>query len=172
MHTTRAQRQCSAHAASWAVSWRALASCRGRAPVVSQPMVGRITGVSLHAHYCVAAPLGHETKLYRNTISFRARCRAPCRAHCRAPCQARCRGCRRARGTVSLPVSLPLSRQKGYPKSTIQTIISRLTPNLAMRAHALPHAPRVGRSYRGSLMVVLWRRLGHVMAESWPYRGP
>ena len=54
----------------------------------------------------------------------------------------------------------------------IQTIISRLTLDQAMRAHALPHAPRVGRSYRGSLMVVLWRRLGHVMAESWPYRGP
>ena len=39
-------------------------------------------------------------------------------------------------------------------------------------SRALPHAQRAGPPYRGLLIAISWRRLGCVVAESWPCRGP
>ena len=53
------------------------------------------------------------------------------------------------------------------------TMLCIATPlGQALRAPALLPAPRASQPYHGPLMVVLWRRLGRVVAESWPYRGP
>ena len=58
-----------------AMSWRALALCCGRALVVSQPVASRVAGVSLRARCHVAAPLSHDTSLYRNPAPYCVPCR-------------------------------------------------------------------------------------------------
>ena len=71
----------------------------------------------------------------------------------------------------------PVSR---YNPAAKQCTVSRPTGPPPQREYNLyrdstwpGHArARTGRPYRGPLMVVSWRRLGRVVAESWPCLGP
>ena len=99
----------------------------------------------------VAAPLGHETSLYRNTAPYRMQCRARTAPYRGSSC------------AVSQPVSLPLLRHKCRPKQRYNLCIVTLSATQATRARALGHIARTAlrivahaRSCRGRALAVLW----------------
>ena len=88
---------------------------------------------------------------------------APARvAACRVATHAPCRKLVSQYNPTTTPraVSRPTS-----PPPRHNTICITTQPGQAMRA-------RAGRPYHGPLMVVSWHRLGRVVAEAWPCRGP
>ena len=122
-----------------AVSWRALALCRGRAPVVSQPVVGRVADVSLRTHCRVAAPLGHDTSLYRNKLPAARRV---------ACCIAR--------------LSLAVSRPKGRP-SHDTIFVSRHSPRAGKHSRTLAARP----ARKRVVLQASWPCRGRAVAVSW-----
>ena len=82
------------------LSW----SCLGRVATCGQPCRRHVAALMRVLARRVAAPLGHDTSLYRNI--------APCRASYRAHATPY----RGASYAVSQPVSLPLLRPKCRPK--------------------------------------------------------
>ena len=102
----------------------------------------------------VAALLGHNTKLYRNTSPYRV-CRSPQRrivAHC----------C-----TISQPWLRCITTQRS-PLSHDTMFCIATPPGQVMRTRALLHAPRAGRPCRGLYRGPTTPCRGCGLAVSWP----
>ena len=144
--------------------------CRRPSLAVSQAWPGRVVAPSRqcrrHRRSC-RRPARPCRRLYRDTPSTKAM---------RARRVACCRGCRSPkrrivahRGHVAACIAAILRyKSRPYPQYKV-CIVTR--PLVKPCARALSHAPRVGLSYRGLLMVVSWRRLGRVVEQAQPCRG-
>ena len=136
------------------VSW----SCPGRVAAYGRSCHSLIAGVSLHARYRVAAPLGHNISLYCNKLPFARRL-----ARRVTPYLAPARSCRIACTTVSWPFS-GHTQLPSRLYVTKQFIVSQHTPPSARPSH-VRHSPlREGRPCRRASWPCL--RL-----SPWPYRG-
>ena len=127
-----------------AVSWSCLAVSQ-RALAVSQRALAVLQAVSRAQAAVSWAPSGHDTK----TISLPNSCRAhyaPCRSLSWL-CRSTLLSCRRV---VSQPCCAIL-RHKRSPLTTIQFLVSRLTPDQVMHVCAHRSPLRPGRPCRGDV---------------------
>ena len=140
VHPTLAQPVCTgcAHCAQAAHT----APCRSARWAMSWPLPGRVVAPSPAVSQRCVAPLGHDTKIVLR-LQLLLRAMSPAPGHIAGSVAARC--CCIAACIAALIVT------QGSPQATIQTIVSRLTPGQATRAHA------AARPARGQLCRRLYR---------------
>ena len=151
VHRVHTQRTLAArtHSAQ-AVSWGTLVPCHGRALTVSQPVVGLVVAVSQVCHCAHARSSAPCRSSPRSRYKFVSQHNSLLRAMLRMHSAVSWRILRRIATCIAAPIATQIP-----PQATIQSLYRDTLPIQAIRARALPHAPRAGWPYRGPLMAVL-----------------
>ena len=125
------------------------------------------------AHYAQAARTApHYGSQWHRIVAKHRPCRRPPRPYRRAHAYSSPQRCIMGHcGRIAAP-NCPVSRHMVAPSQPRYNFVSQPSSQWQGPCARAPLALRTSRLYRGPLMIVSWHRLGRVVAEFWPCRGP